>query len=333
MAEVVCAICGADQTILDGTISFRCRQCRTNTRFVTCRRCSNAFAFVGDGTGYTKCPNCRKTNQVPPLAAYRQVNSMAREAHRAQQAYERAKTADERERKRLYAESRTAEAAAQNEALSAQLVRLQGLLAESLAVDDFIDFEMFKEQPSLGPFEPGALGVAAPPPHLDQFMPEDLSAASRLVPGAKSRHERAVAEARSGYQAAIAEWEAAETNRQTLLDQASRQHESKLADEQAELARHNKETAARESEYIAGERDAVTWYCSQVLDASSYPEDFPKAFRVAFVPESRQLVVEYQLPSSGVIPEAATVKYVKVRDAIESVTRPPRRRESNSTQT
>ena len=73
--------------------------------------------MAGPGTGHVKCPHCRKTNQIPPLSAYREANAAAQAVERAAKAYERAAAADEKERQRLYQESRVAEAALANEEL------------------------------------------------------------------------------------------------------------------------------------------------------------------------------------------------------------------------
>ena len=66
----------------------------------------------------------------------------------------------------------------------------------------------------------------------------------------------------------------------------------------------------------------VVSYLSSVLDGSPYPEGFPKKHRVAFVPESRQLVVEYELPTLTIVPAVKAYKYVASRGAIDETPRP-----------
>jgi restriction system protein len=87
----------------------------------------------------------------------------AREAERARKAYERAALADEKERRRLYLESRAAGVAADNGRIEQQVDQLQGLLAATLSVDDYLDFEHLKQTPTIVPFSPGALEVAELP--------------------------------------------------------------------------------------------------------------------------------------------------------------------------
>ena len=60
-----------------------------------------------------------------------------------------------------------------------------------------------------------------------------------------------------------------------------------------------------------------------MLDRSSYPDGFPKQHKMALVPSSKQLVVEYELPSvDASIPTVKEYRYVRTRDAVEEATRP-----------
>jgi len=78
--------------------------------------------------------------------------------------------------------------------------------------------------------------------------------------------------------------------------------------------------------FEAGQPDAVTRYFSLVLEASVYPAGIKGAAKVAFVPESKQLVVECDLPAFDAIPEAGAYKYVKAQDQIAESPRPASQR-------
>ena len=67
------------------------------------------------------------------------------DAERAHRAYERAQTAEAKERQRLYVESRLADVELLNEELQDDVARLHRLLADTLTVDDFLDFETLSE--------------------------------------------------------------------------------------------------------------------------------------------------------------------------------------------
>jgi len=55
-----------------------------------------------------------------------------------------------------------------------------------------------------------------------------------------------------------------------------------------------------------------------VLERSEYPDGFPQEFRLAYVGESKQLVIEYDLPNIDIVPETVEYRYTKTKDAIEA---------------
>jgi restriction system protein len=58
-----------------------------------------------------------------------------------------------------------------------------------------------------------------------------------------------------------------------------------------------------------------------VLERSRYPDGFPQEFRVGFVPEPKELVIDYELPTGKVIPSVLEYRYVKSKDVIEEKAR------------
>jgi restriction system protein len=88
------------------------------------------------------------------------------------------------------------------------------------------------------------------------------------------------------------------------------------------VATQNKEVEAFKAGYEARDPDSVVTYCSMVLAASRYPDGFPQQHKVAYVPESRQLVIEMDLPTFDVVPDVAEYRYVKAKDEITSKARP-----------
>jgi restriction system protein len=85
----------------------------------------------------------------------------AREAERAHRAYERAQAAEAKEYQRLYVESRMADIELRNEELQDDVATLQQLLADTLSLDDFLDFDTLKE--------------AAPHPVFAPALPASMS--------------------------------------------------------------------------------------------------------------------------------------------------------------
>ncbi len=68
-------------------------------------------------------------------------------------------------------------------------------------------------------------------------------------------------------------------------------------------------------------------YFALVLERSNYPEGFPQAFKLAYVPESRQLVIQYRLPGFDAVPDAAEYKYIRIGDKITRKACPVRERQ------
>jgi len=249
------------------------------------------------------------------------------EAERARRAYERAAAADQKERARLYAESRAAEVAALNECLAADIAALDGLLRETLAVDDFLDFESLKEEVPRPPFAPGALDVPEPPPAPASFLPPAPSGAQKLVPGAKQRYAARVEASRRQYEAAVQAHQQREAERRNRLERARAEHQRVIAAIEERLAGQHSEVEAFKAAFEVGEPTAVVQYFALVLERSHYPDGFPQGFRLAYVPESRQLVIQYQLPGFGVVPAATEYRYVKTGDKVTQKARPPRERQ------
>lgn len=255
-----------------------------------------------------------QTAQVRAQAAAR------REAERAQAAYLRASAADQKERKRLYAESRAAEVAAKNDDLEAEAAALQVILAVALKAYDRISFSSLKKLAAVPAWTGAQLEKAEPPPTPDAFRPAAPTGLSKVF--AKSKYEQAFEEGRVRYERAVQEHAARERQRTTALRAARAAWQAAVDAANAEARGQHAEVDAFESEYKRGVQDAVAAYCSMVLEASRYPKSFPQQFRLAYVPESRQVVVEYELPTVAVVPAVKAYKYVKTSDTITETPRP-----------
>ncbi len=255
-------------------------------------------------------------------AQLRAHTAAQREAERARKAYERALAADERERKRLYLESRAAEVDAMNEALNREVALLEGLLEATLSLDDYIDFDSLKTVPDIPPFDPATLGVPEPRPDPAPFAVPPLGGARKLLPGAKQKHAAAVVDSNERYQAAETEHVRREEQRLVQLELAKEEHEKHASRLLEQAAAANKQVESFRAEFEAGDPDAIVSYFDMVLQRSTYPTSFPRHFRLAYVPESRQLVVELQLPTAAVVPEVKAYKFVKTKDEVTSTPRP-----------
>jgi restriction system protein len=253
-------------------------------------------------------------------AQQRAQNAAAREAQRAKAAYLRASAAEERERKRLYAESRSADVAAMNEELDARVDALGQILDATLDVDDRIAFESLKIAPMPPAWQHADLERPLPAPRLESFMPPPQGSLGKLF--GKAKHAELVSQAEANHAKALREYQHRESLRQSYLAQARSDWSAAVDGAHAEAARQHAEVDQFRAEFEAGQPDAVVTYFSMVLEGSLYPDGFPQTFKIAYVPESRQLVCEYELPLVEVIPTAKAYRYVKTSDSLTETSRP-----------
>lgn len=238
---------------------------------------------------------------------------------------ERQRLQDAREARREHAEARAQEVEDKNEDLQARLDELQSVLTVTLAIDDRIDFDSLKaaaSHPGRLPFAPpDTLKQPAPLPHQNRYTSAvpSPSWSTRLLPGWQRRHARRLELADAEFQRALDAWREGEAARVKQLDTLRAQHEQA----QKAVEEHDEQVDEFADSYRAGSSLAIVSYTEMVLERSEYPEGFPQTFRVAYVPESRQLVIDYDLPGPSIVPIVSEYKYVRARDTIEEKPRKP----------
>ncbi|MEV6197549.1 hypothetical protein AB0M19_34740 [Streptomyces sp. NPDC051920] len=195
-----------------------------------------------------------KRRRQQEAATHRAHVAALREAERAFKAHQRAqaaavrasaaeKKAAEREAKRLLVESRLAEVDSRNADLASELADIDGLLAWTLDVDDYVDLESLKiSQVEHPPFEPGGLAtpsaLAAEPEYGPEPVYQEPAAPTGLsaVLGGKKRHQQAIERARAAFEEAHDEWERAKDALHQRYTEAVARWERKEAKRVAQLA-------------------------------------------------------------------------------------------------
>jgi restriction system protein len=264
--------------------------------------------------------------QMQREAARRQVAQVRaqtaawREAERARVAYQRAVAAEEKERKRLYAESRVARVAAMNDDLEAAVTALENVLATALIRNAAVSFAALKKPAQLPGWDPGILEQMEPIPSPETFMPALPSGISKLF--GKAKYEQAFADGRTHYEQAVEDHRRRNEQRLAALAAARAEWQKAVDLAKAEAAKQHQDVDDLEAGYRRGDVNAVVSYCSMVLEASAYPDRFPQKLRFAYVPESRQAVVEYELPLVDVVPTVRAFRYIKASDSIAETARP-----------
>jgi restriction system protein len=74
--------------------------------------------------------------------------------------------------------------------------------------------------------------------------------------------------------------------------------------------------------YRAGDPAGIAAYVESALTALALPPSITPKAKVSYSPDTRESVVEYELPSADVVPEAKSYRYVKSREVVVETARP-----------
>ncbi|MBX3065138.1 MAG: restriction endonuclease [Anaerolineae bacterium] len=224
----------------------------------------------------------------------------------------------DKENKQQYLEGRIEEVEDLNRDTNQMLQQLRTVLEYTLSINDMIDFDTLRvadEPPTI--YIPQILQTAATKPVKDHFT-------NRIKPPTlmeralgMARYKRETREAEELYDRAMEEHKNKEQERQLKIAELQRQHDADMAAFQQKVDQRNQEVDELKRSYMEGDISSINTYNTMVLERSEYPEGFPQSFRLAYLPESKELVIEYQLPDITVIPKVAEYKYAKSKDQIE----------------
>lgn len=224
-----------------------------------------------------------------------------------------------------YLEARSEETADKNTTVDSQIEEIQQILEHTLSVDDTITFDSLHIHEEYTPLTiPQELMNPWPPPNKQQYISR-VKAPGFLenALGLKNRYKREQQAAQAEYEADLKTFEELEKERKGKLDQLLAQDNAAKQKFNHNVQQRNKEVDDLEKDYQGGDISAVITYNSMVLERSNYPETFPQTFRLAYAPDSKELVIEYELPEVSLIPSVAEYRYIKAKDVIEEKPRKP----------
>jgi restriction system protein len=230
--------------------------------------------------------------------AIEQANrAQTREQQRALRHQERLARQNERDAKKRHQLEQTEHADDLNQQIDEAVRDLSNLLRDALSKGCHFSLESFLRDPNQIPAHPD-LTI---PPEPQDLAPPTPGLFASLLPGSKQRYARVLEDARRRHAERITEHKEALLRRQSVLTQL-----------QAEAHAQNKEVTRLHVSYAGGDPSAVATLFKMALEASSYPDGFSKRARLVFLPESRQLVVDYELPLlDQVVPDVERHRYVK----------------------
>jgi len=238
----------------------------------------------------------------------------------------RAREAEERRNSRLQQQAhlrdRTQEVDETNTELADQLLEMSTLLTTGVKNAGPMDFVSLKVPPEIPPFDPKGQDQPTPEPQWSSFEPKAPGFFGRLMPGALPKQQAKVDAARAALESKHAEWSDYEQKRLAWLADATARHANQVRAAEAVADAQHADIDVFEAAYRSGDADAVEQYFSIALARDTLPEGFPHTARTAYVKESRQLVVERELPTVNIVPTVNAYRYVRSSDSVTSSTRP-----------
>jgi len=207
-------------------------------------------------------------------------------------------------------------------AAAARMAALNSLLEASLAAGQFFHWDHLKTRTTIPnpPVYTPAPRKSPPPPAQEGYH---LHLLDKLIPS-RRRHKLATAAQR--HADTLAAWHTTcretEASNQRNADDAqlrtTRQAASRRKHVADQLAQHNIIEALK-LDFLRRDSDAVEYFFSEVLSRSVYPLGFPADATLQYVPATRHLLVEYELPSLAAWPTCREVRYLPARRTLQEL--------------
>ena len=231
----------------------------------------------------------------------------------------------ERMDRQLYCVSRSEEAQTMTSEIAERLKCLQRILdlrGQPTQESVFLGLEIQDEPPILA--IPAEVETPQPQPQQHAYVAQVRPPAwwERLFLDS-ARYERGLRTAEQYFKRDYSRWQAEEIARSAKLSNIERQYKNDLEAYQSKVNARHQELQEWKEKYDARDSDAVVSFFEIVLDQSVWPDDFPQDYRIAYEPDSKQLVLDFELPTVDVVPQIVEFRYIKTKDIIEDKRRKP----------
>ncbi|MFG2787260.1 restriction endonuclease [Streptomyces sp. NPDC048419] len=244
----------------------------------------------------------------------RQQQRQAEAEARRQREQARQARAFQRHAAQTRREYRQAEARRRTEELEGEVAALQAILAAGCRAPAFRVASLMRSV-DVQPFAPGQLAVSLTMPDPNRYQAQGGWTANRRA--------QAEAEARARFERDWYAAQAAEQQRQQQLAAQQREYTQWAEAQLSEVRRHN----AGITEVVEGVRRrdpdaAVEYFSAALYSSAAWPEGFPRQIAAAYDPAARELVLDWELPGYGVVPETKSVRYMPTVDQDKETPRP-----------
>lgn len=245
-----------------------------------------------------------------------------------------------KQQKEMYVAQRKAEAAELTEAAAARIREINGILGATLTVNDAVSIDQLYPTEQYPAFVPPLAPILQPPvpPNREYFFrgaPINPGLLERLFGIGKASRMAKLQATENQFQYAWAQFQyevrnigQAQAAYEASLQAAHQQWLAGKAAFDAELATKRAQVDNFRQGYSQGDQSAIEAYCSMVLTRSNYGDSFPQEFQLLYAGQSKELVVQYELPAIGVVPEVKEYRYVQSSDKFTEVPLRPKERSS-----
>jgi restriction system protein len=225
--------------------------------------------------------------------------------------YQQAVTAGRREADRLTAE------------VEARLELIADVLASGVP-PRAPGFDELLRHTEITPNDPGPLGMPEPAPREEDFTPAPPGWLRSRLGGAR-RYERRRETGQEQYQASVASHAEREAERIRKEREGRLKHEADVAGKLAADDAWNAEVERARTGFSARDPGAISWLVRQALAVSAYPEWYPcdlRRYEVTTRLDTHDILVELELPPTGVVPLARRYAYDEGADDPLALPRP-----------
>ena len=244
----------------------------------------------------------------------RQAKAYARETARAD------KEAEKRA-KQEYLEMRIEEAEElKNESDSLFDYLKTGIIPETLEIDDAINFDTLKPK-----FEPPVFHIPNELTKVPTKPDENKYIASVggqpflgfFLSSVKQKWLDKIETEKIKFQQELLKWQNSNVQRGEKINKLEEEFEVVKTKYTSDYNLKCQDIEEFKKQYSSHDQEAVTSYVSMVLERSSYSIDWDQDFKIAYSPDSKELLIEFRLPNIDVIPTIGDYKYIKTKDEID----------------
>jgi restriction system protein len=243
------------------------------------------------------------------------------EQWRRRQALDEARTVRQQQRNLQLDGAR--QAAELTSVAEAEIRALDSILSDGcrevgLSWDDLKERSSFAERKPSKPTD-----VALPTPPIESLYAPTLSFTDKIIPGLKAKK---LAEARNEFEKAQRRWNSEVNALKSAKEAEGARHRAAIEQWQGRKDDYEKAQQSQnasietlKASYENSEKAAVEYLVGEQLARSAYPTSFPIGFDLSFDAESKTLVIDYELPNMGALPQHKEVKFIAKKSELQWV--------------